>query len=83
MWIYAGLWKLWTIVIQGHYQLRIDLEYWNGTTKYALYKSFRIGGPDKKYKLQAYKYSGDAGKIISGPAGEILVITVCVKSQLH
>ena len=59
--------------MQGHYQLRIDLEYWNGTTKYAIYKSFRIGGPEEKYKLQAYLYSGDAGKIISGPAGEILV----------
>ena len=62
----AGLWRLWTIVIQGHYQLRIDLEYWNGTTKTASYKTFRIGGPDENYKLQAYKYSGDAGKIASG-----------------
>ena len=82
MWLYAGLWRLWTIVLQGHYQLRIDLEYWNGTTKYALYKSFRIGGPDEKYKLQAYKYSGDAGKTISGPAGGILLITVLLDFPL-
>ena len=33
--------------------------------KIAHYKSFRVGGPEEKYKLQAYLYAGNAGKMFS------------------
>ncbi|XP_052106729.1 angiopoietin-related protein 7-like isoform X1 [Mytilus californianus] len=46
---------------RGKYELRIDLEDWNGEKKYALYKSFKVGDQSTKYKLTISGYSGNAG----------------------
>ena len=49
--------------MQGHYQLRIIIQDWDDTVKYAMYKYFTIGRPEEKYALQALAYSGTAGRI--------------------
>ena len=45
------------------YELRIDLEDWDGETRYAQYSLFDIGGPEDNYKLAVYGYTGNAGDI--------------------
>ncbi|XP_063426149.1 angiopoietin-related protein 7-like [Mytilus trossulus] len=44
-----------------HYQLRIDLEDWNGEKAYALFKTFKVGDQSTNYKLTISGYSGNAG----------------------
>lgn len=41
-------------------QLRVDLQYPNGTWIYAKYRSFRVGSSEEKYKLSVDGYSGTA-----------------------
>ena len=41
--------------------LRITLEDWDGTKKYAQYADFSISGEDDGYRLSVGSYSGDAG----------------------
>ena len=43
--------------------MRIDIEDWDGQTKYAHYHYFSIGGPEHDYSLKAYSYSGTSGTI--------------------
>ena len=50
--------------MQGHYQLRINIEDWNGTTKYAHYDYFMIGKPADNYTLHVHGYSGTAGMVV-------------------
>ena len=47
---------------QSNYELRIDLEDFDGNTRYARYKYFEIGTAAEKFKLRAEVYTGDAGK---------------------
>ena len=44
-----------------NYELRIDLEDWDGETRYAHYSIFDIGGPEKNYELAVGGYMGNAG----------------------
>ena len=45
----------------GNYELRIDLEDWDGETRYAHYSLFDIGGPENNYALAVGGYTGNAG----------------------
>ena len=47
----------------GNYELRIDLEDWDGETRYAQYSLFDIGGQEDNYKLAVKSYTGNAGDI--------------------
>ena len=47
----------------GNYELRIDLEDWNGETRYARYSRFDIGGPEENYTLAVYGYTGNSGDV--------------------
>ena len=49
--------------VPGNYELRIDLEDWDGETRYAQYSLFDIGGPEDNYKLDVFGYTGNAGDI--------------------
>ncbi|OWF36391.1 fibrinogen C domain-containing protein 1-B-like [Mizuhopecten yessoensis] len=49
------------IVSQGWYELRIDMEDFNGEKRYATYKLFRISNGASRYRLSVAGYSGDAG----------------------
>ncbi|KAH3753375.1 hypothetical protein DPMN_188043 [Dreissena polymorpha] len=42
-------------------QLRIDMEMFNGTKRYALYSEFNISSVSENYKLNLFGYTGDAG----------------------
>ena len=55
---------MFVITSQGHYELRVDLEDWEGNTRFAKYRIFNIGHPAELYKLTALGYTGDAGKPI-------------------
>ena len=47
--------------MQGRYQLRINIEDWDGTTRYAHYDYFMIDSPADNYTLHVHGYSGTAG----------------------
>ncbi|CAG2221090.1 Ficolin-2,Fibrinogen-like protein 1,Tenascin,Ficolin-1,Fibrinogen-like protein A,Ryncolin-4 [Mytilus edulis] len=49
----------------GDYELRIDLQDWDGQTWYAIYKSFRVGDESTKYTLSLGSYTGTAGDSLS------------------
>ena len=46
---------------KGEYELRVDLEDFDGQIRYAKYDGFKIGNSASKYVLEAVDYSGDAG----------------------
>ena len=47
------------------YELRVDLEDFNGTSRYAKYSEFKVASASLKYKLISLgSYSGTAGIII-------------------
>ncbi|KAH3841694.1 hypothetical protein DPMN_115167 [Dreissena polymorpha] len=52
-------------------QLRIDMEMFNGTKRYALYSGFKISSESEKYKLHLSGYTGDA---------EDCLLTACFNS---
>ena len=60
--IVPGLLPLKRILNQGEYELRIDLEDFNGETRYAKYDAFDIGDFTKNYKLKVTGYTGTASK---------------------
>ena len=59
--ILLGNQALYTILHQGHYELRIDLEDWENNTAFARFEYFKIGDPIEFYKLTVAEYSGSAG----------------------
>ena len=58
---FTGNFPLKVILSQGFYELRIDLEDWEGEKRFAKYKIFDIGDVTESYKLTVAGYSGDAG----------------------
>ena len=63
--ISAGFLPLRRILEQGHYELRIDLEDWEGETRYARYNLISIGDSYDNYTLKVLSYTGDAGTCIA------------------
>ncbi|KAH3750100.1 hypothetical protein DPMN_184616 [Dreissena polymorpha] len=55
-------------------QLRIDMEMFDGTKRYALYSEFKISSESEKYKLHVAGYTGDAGDCL---------LTACADENLH
>ena len=53
------LWQM-TSAHGRRFELRIDLEDYNGSTKYAIYQDFSISDEDDGYRLRASNYTGDA-----------------------
>ncbi|XP_077969666.1 microfibril-associated glycoprotein 4-like [Styela clava] len=58
---WMGLEKLHRLTSDGDFELRIDLEDWEGYKRYAKYSSFSIGSASIKYQLNVGGYSGNAG----------------------
>ena len=48
---------------QNRYELRVDLEDFEGAKRYAKYDHFRISDEEGKFKLSLGLYSGTAGKL--------------------
>ena len=49
---------------QSRYELRIDLEDFNGSTRYAVYKTFSLTSEQDHFRLNVGEYSGNAGTIL-------------------
>ena len=49
------------LTTQGRYDLRIDLEDFDGNTRYALYKNIFMKVDAGKFRFSVAEYSGDAG----------------------
>ncbi len=63
--IYAGLRYLVEMTADSDQSLRVDMTDWENTSKYAEYKSFKVGPSSEKYKLTVTDYKGTAGKLHS------------------
>ena len=59
--LFAGNDNLHMITSQGQYELRVDLEDFEGNKKYAKYSNFLVSGADDYYRLSLGSYSGTAG----------------------
>ncbi|XP_063427717.1 ryncolin-1-like [Mytilus trossulus] len=53
--------KLHDLTSQGSFELRVDLEDFNGDKAYAKYSTFNIGDQSTNYILTVYGYNGNAG----------------------
>ena len=59
--MYSGNLALYTILLQGHYELRIDIEDLEGNHTFANYRYFTLDNPAKLFTLVVAEYSGTAG----------------------
>ncbi|KAK3699450.1 hypothetical protein QZH41_018594 [Actinostola sp. cb2023] len=57
---WLGLDAIHALTSQGSYQLRVDLEDFEGNTRYAEYDSFNVADEADKYRLTIGNYSGNA-----------------------
>lgn len=53
--------KLYKLTSRGQYELRVNLEDFNGNKAYAKYSTFYIGDKSTNYKLTVNGYSETAG----------------------
>ena len=59
------MYPLQRISSQARYELRIDMEDWNGESAYATYNAFEIGSAADKFRLTVGIYNGNASLYIS------------------
>ncbi|KAM9857668.1 fibrinogen-like protein 1 [Aulostomus maculatus] len=53
------------LTTQGNYDLRVDMEDFEGNQRFAEYKNFKVGGEKDQYQLNLGKYSGNAGDALA------------------
>ncbi|XP_062606889.1 fibrinogen C domain-containing protein 1-like [Saccostrea cucullata] len=58
---WLGNHRIWEIVNQGYYELRIDMEDFVDESRYATYRKFGIGDDSTSYALTVQDYVGTAG----------------------
>ncbi|XP_039257602.2 fibrinogen C domain-containing protein 1-like [Styela clava] len=58
---WLGLENIYQILKDKTYELRIDMEDWDGNKAYAKYGAFSIGDSSTNYRLSVGQYSGTAG----------------------
>ena len=59
-----------TSVPDRRYELRIDMEDFDGEKRFALYQNFRISSEAKGYRLHAANYTGTAGDSLEAHSGK-------------
>ena len=67
-WGLQNLWKL-TGAEERQYELRVDLEDFDGERRYAAYTRFSVGSDSEGYRLSISGYSGTAGDSLSNHNG--------------
>ena len=61
----AGLRDLHTLTSGGDFELRVDLQDWDGNMTYAVYSNFQVGDADSHYRLEYGSFDGgDAGQLL-------------------
>ena len=60
----SGNLALHAITSQGFYELRVELEDWEGYKTFAQYDYFKVGSYEDKYRLAVSGYSGMAGEYL-------------------
>lgn len=58
---WLGLDTIHELVVDGDFEVRFDLEDYEGNARFALYKSFNVGDLKDNYQLNISDYSGTAG----------------------
>ena len=58
---YVGNANIHRITSQGHYELKFDLQDFEGNTTYALYDNFSLSSEEDYFRLSIGNYSGNAG----------------------
>ncbi|XP_048739532.2 microfibril-associated glycoprotein 4-like [Ostrea edulis] len=58
---WIGNHRIYELISQGFYELRIDMEDFADQTRYASYKRFGVGSEDEGYSLKVMDYEGNAG----------------------
>ena len=58
---WIGLENIHRLTTQGQARLRVELEAFNGESRFAEYENFRVEGEEDKYRLRVSGYSGTAG----------------------
>ena len=81
--ILPGNTNIYRVTRQGHYDLRIDMEDFEGNSRYALYKDFVIGPESDYFRLSIGAYSGNAGTLcvfclLSCLFVDVLLLFVCL-----
>lgn len=61
---WSGNHRIYEIVQQGFYELRIDMADFNSESRYAVYKRFYIGDETTGYRLHVEDYEGTAGNFL-------------------
>ena len=64
MFVFAGNDFINILTNDGVYNLRVIVEDWQHTSRYADYRAFRIGDEDHDYYLSIWGYSGNAGSLL-------------------
>uniref|UniRef100_H3DQK7 Fibrinogen-like protein 1 n=1 Tax=Tetraodon nigroviridis TaxID=99883 RepID=H3DQK7_TETNG len=52
------------LTLQGNYELRIDMEDFDGNQRYAEYKNFLVDDEEDEYQLHLGEYTGNAGNAL-------------------
>ena len=55
---------MYMLTSQNNYSLRIDMDNFEGESRYAEYSTFNVDSDVNKYKLNVGGYSGNAGKLL-------------------
>jgi len=66
---WLGLNKIHRLTNSNTFKLRVDLEDWEGETRFAEYDKFAIGDEASKYRLSLDSYSGSAGDSLARHRG--------------
>jgi len=71
---YFGNKNIYVVTLQSMYpkgsQLRIDLEDWEGNSRYAKYNNFQVGNELTKYRMHVTGYTGNAGDSLASHNGK-------------
>ena len=80
---WLGLKKLYILTSHNKWELRVDLEDFEGNHAYALYNNFKISDSSSLYRVNLGSYSGTAGNSMTDFEGDLNGMTFTTKDQDH
>ncbi|XP_061170849.1 fibrinogen-like protein 1 [Saccostrea echinata] len=73
--------KLYLLLSQGTYELRMDMSDFNNQKRYVKYSSISLGNEASKYKISLYGFSGDVGDCFTSTNQPIQNMKFTTKDQ--